>query len=126
MIEYTPETYTTWLNPLSQAQIVKLILDDGRGATFTAPPGGEVKIPSRYDQAVQKTYRGRIIAGLAPQLVRVGASEPDVLAPALDTEQMARAQAEAEIMRANNAKLLADQTAILASAALNRTKKDGK
>ncbi|HEY6461624.1 MAG TPA: hypothetical protein VIY73_15760 [Polyangiaceae bacterium] len=64
----------------------------------TIDPGGEIELPSMYDGAIQqvmcnerdcrdhggycrKNHEGRIMAGLAPQLVRIGGRA--TLAPAL-------------------------------------------
>lgn len=114
-IEEAQDSLTSWHNPLSVPQRV-LIHQDGsaKPTRFTWAPGETKQIRSIYDQAIQRTYEGAVIGGLAPQLVHLG--KKAFLDPAFDTEAAARKEAEAAQAAAALTQRAADQALLLAAA----------
>lgn len=116
------ELYTTWFNPLTISQYVDLYHGNERRPTrFTFPPNEEVKVPTRFDYAIQRVqcmdekcratppsfclkmgdHQGIVMGGLAPQLQRKGSKL--TLDPALDPVLQDKKFAEAELAAQANA-----------------------
>lgn len=114
-LEPVEETYTQWKNPLSQEQVVDIFHDGSpRPTRYRWAPGETKQVSSRYDGAIHRVHHGVIIGGLAPQLIKVGSDEK--LDPALDTEGVAKREAEVEAARAALAKREAEDTLLVANA----------
>lgn len=87
----------------------------------TIPPGGEIVLPSDFDQAIQqeqcidcpskafdcrdRSHQRRVVGGMGPQLVRAAGATP--LHPAIDPALAARAPAPAHDVGGQDARLLA-------------------
>lgn len=65
---------TLWFNPTDAAVKFSVFdMEDGKGVfkAVEIAPKAEVKIPSRFDRAIQHDVGG-VVIGLAPQLVKGG------------------------------------------------------
>jgi hypothetical protein len=116
------EQYTEWFNPLDEPQKVDVYVgNDKKPTRYVVPPGGTKLIPSRYDRAIHTVHNGVIIAGLAPQLVKVASrgkpvpeEERPKLDPALDPNLQKKKEAEAKQREAEAAKRAAEDAAAVA------------
>lgn len=114
--EPVEETYTEWYNPLDVPQYVDIFHDgQPRPTRYKWAPGETKPVPSRYDRAIHRVENGVIIAGLAPQLQKVGGDAK--LDPALDTEGVKKRQAQVDAHRAALTKKAAEDAIIEATAA---------
>jgi hypothetical protein len=99
---------TAWENPTKNTVKARIFTGpDGGFKVFVVPPGEVRELPSEYDAAIQSVRGGRVVSGMAPQLRRVGKSNPP-LDPALDAEAAAAKARELEIQKAVTAKAAAD------------------
>jgi hypothetical protein len=129
------KAYTTWRNPLPYDQRV-ILTENGRRVKYTIASGKETRIPSIFDVAIQsvlcsdphcrekggfcrRQHEGRIVSGLAPQLIHVDRRETAILDPALDTERSKREQAAAELAAAELARKAADNASLVAAKRLS-------
>lgn len=110
---------TAWQNPTKDTVRFRIRRTHGDGRRkgqvddHTCAPGGIIFVHSDYDRAIQRVENGQIVAGLAPQLVKVG-SEPIPLHPALDTQEAARREAERAAIEAYKQRTAADAAAVAA------------
>lgn len=113
--EPVEEKLTQWHNPLAVEQHVDLFVGGERRPTrYRWKPNETRALPSRFDRAIHTVHNGVIIGGLAPQLVNLGSG--DKLDAALDTEAVAKRQAEIEAAAATVARKAADDALIAAAA----------
>jgi hypothetical protein len=77
------DTQTVWKNPTPDKIVFDIFLGPGKpGQThdfYHVAPGGEVTVPSMYDQAIRETTaEGIVIGGKAPRLLKIGEKPGDV------------------------------------------------
>ena len=85
---------TAWRNPTSKVIKVDLFSGptrDNPGGRIHVEwqPGETQEVPSEYDAAIRKVRDGKVVGGLAPQLVRAD-KKPIPLDPAIDAEAAER------------------------------------
>lgn len=137
VFEPQEQRYTTWYNPL-QVEQKAVLHENGRPTLYRFPPGGETRVPSIFDSAIQsvictdrecrdrggycqKGHEGRVAAGLAPQLVNKGREAPVHLDPAVDEQKAKRAEAEVALAQAHLAREAAEKAQIVAASRMAET-----
>lgn len=121
-LEPVEAKFTKWHNPLDREQVVDIREAQGQPPTrYRWKPGETRELPSKYDNAIQRVHDGKIVAGKAPLLQRVGAN--DVLDPALDMFAAEKKQREAEQLAAAHAKKMADEAMLVAAAKVSEAEK---
>jgi|GEM_PF-4257800 len=112
MSEFQEMSMTRWHNPTKH--VIRAAIFVGADARNPSgrreviwQPGDTKQVPSEYDQAIQETRNGRVVGGLAPQLVREG-EPPLPLDPAIDSEAAERRSAGNAIAEAAALKAAAD------------------
>lgn len=90
MAKFPTLRLTTWRNPTQKtikADIFVGTTPDNPGGRIHVEwgPGEEQDVPSEYDGALQKVRAGKVVGGLAPQLVRTDKG-PIPVDPAIDAE----------------------------------------
>ena len=99
---------TSWRTPTKRTLKARIFTGPDTGyKTQVFPPGEVVQVPSEFDSALQKVRHGRVVGGLAPQLVREG-EKPIPVDPAIDAEASAEKAREFETQKAIAAKAAAD------------------
>lgn len=128
-----PPTQSIWYNPTDKPVKLAFFISPGvekqshsRTDLYVIEPGDEAIIPSEFDSAIHRVdTQGNIIAGRAPQLVkvaelvngkRVEVKERPQMIEALDPQAQARKEAEAKAALAANAKASADAALVVAEA----------
>ena len=121
MRDYQPPQMrnTRWTNPTKQAVTVLLFVGSSPfnptgKQRVVIQPGETVEVDAKYDEAIQKVRGGKIVAGLAPQLIKDGGPKLP-MDPALDVEASAQRAARDAIKDA--AALKATAEGLLAEAA---------
>jgi len=122
-----PEALSTrWKNnnPFPQSVVLE-------GRRYTWKPGEEREIESRFDSAIHTVHGknedgtgGTIVGGLAPRLTKISTppEERAVLSDSLDSDLVARRQAEADAILAQRDAELAQTNAIIAQAKAEKAK----
>lgn len=121
---------TEWFNPTTKD--VKLDIytgQHGAGAEgkqrprnqsgrvrYIVPSLKSLKITSEYDQAIQKTRDGVVVAGMAPQLINQSVSPAPVVHPSLDPLEQARKEAAEKAQKALAEKSATEEALKLAEA----------
>lgn len=123
-----PEALSTrWKNNNAFPQSVVL-----EGRRYTWKPQEEREIESRFDRAIHTVHGadengngGTIVGGLAPRLTKISKAPEDraVLSDSLDSDLIARRQAEADAIIAQRDAELAQTNAILAQSKAEKASK---
>lgn len=113
-IEPTEQKTTRYKNTRSWEQRF-IVEENGTPTIYRFAPGEERAVPSVWDYAIHRVHNGVIMGGLAPQLTNLDRPELK-LAEYLDTDLVARKEAEAKLVSAQLDKAKAEQDALVAAA----------
>jgi len=92
---------TRWKNPTVHTIIVDLHTESTRDnpsgrERHVWAPGETREVPAEFDNAIRRVRDGKVVSGLAPQLV-VDGERPVPLDPAIDSEAAERKQSRDEL-----------------------------